>query len=257
MRDAFRIPLLFFSLSLAASTQPKSPQTESVEPRLAKAGSVITIRGVSLSSERIDEVYLTDHRFDLQVKVLKQEESVIEIRVPPFVKPGRLQLLYLTAGEQPAYLEQPFFVEILDAEEEVPAVVTSAAKKPAPVEVASTSAKVPVVVAAPAAEVVPPVVAPAAAIPVREVVPARLVKRTPIALPAGAASSAAAFGEVHLVVTVRTDGTVKHVRIVKGNPFLAQAAAAQLRQWVYEAARVNGQPVESEVPVVLNLRNSR
>lgn len=262
MRDAIQIPLLFLSLSLVASAQSKFPQTESVEPRVAKAGSVITIKGVALSSPRIDEIFLTDHRFDLKVKVLKQEDSVIEFRVPPFVKPGRLQLLYLTGGAQPAYLEQPFFVEIVDPADEVAPVITSATSKPAPVEVASTSPKIPVVAtAAPAPATPPPPPPPApnvpAATPVSEVVPARLVKRTPISLPPGAAASAAAFGEVHLIAMVRADGTVHHVKIVRGNPFLAQTAAAALRQWVYEPARVNGRAVESEVPVMLNLRNSR
>ena len=55
----------------------------------------------------MDEVYLTDHTFDMKVKVLDQTDDSIEFRIPPFVKPGRLQLVVKTAGKEPLLLEQP------------------------------------------------------------------------------------------------------------------------------------------------------
>ncbi len=64
----------------------------------------------------MDEVYLTDHTFDMKVKVLDQTEDYIEFRVPPFVKPGRLQLLVKTTGKEPVLLEQPVYINV---EEEV------------------------------------------------------------------------------------------------------------------------------------------
>ena len=63
-----------------------------------------------MGKSKVDEVFLTDHRFDLKVKVLEQTETILKIRVPPFVKPGRQQLLFLTKGTNPVYLEQPLFV---------------------------------------------------------------------------------------------------------------------------------------------------
>ena len=63
-----------------------------------------------MGKSKVDEVFLTDHRFDLKVKVLEQTETTLKIRVPPFAKAGRHQLLFLTKGTDPAYLEQPVFV---------------------------------------------------------------------------------------------------------------------------------------------------
>ena len=60
----------------------------------------------------MDEVYLTDHTFDMKVKVLDQTEDSIEFRIPPFVKPGRLQLLVKTAGKEPVLLEQPVYITV-------------------------------------------------------------------------------------------------------------------------------------------------
>ena len=59
-----------------------------VEPDSGKIGSVLRIQGVFLGKAKVDEVYLTDHTFDMKVKVLDQTEDSIEFRIPPFVKPG-------------------------------------------------------------------------------------------------------------------------------------------------------------------------
>lgn len=92
-----------------------SPQVTQMEPRVGKAGTVVVISGISLGKDAVDEVYLTDHRFDLKVKVLEQSGNTLKIRIPPFVKPGRQQLLLLTAGKNPIYLEQPVWVQVEDA----------------------------------------------------------------------------------------------------------------------------------------------
>jgi protein TonB len=61
-------------------------------------------------------------------------------------------------------------------------------------------------------------------------------------------------GAVELAVVVRADGHVKDVKILKGNPFLVQAAVNSVREWVYEPAAARGKAVESEILVVLNFR---
>ncbi|HTB19737.1 MAG TPA: hypothetical protein VK708_16560 [Bryobacteraceae bacterium] len=83
-----------------------------VQPDSGKIGSVLRVHGVFLSKARVDEVYLTDHTFDMKVKVLDQAEDYIEFRVPPFVKPGRLELLVKTTGKEPMLLEQPVYINI-------------------------------------------------------------------------------------------------------------------------------------------------
>ncbi len=319
MKNAIR-PLLALSLFAASAVfgnddkvPAGAPQADSLEPKNGKAGSVLRVVGKSLAKPGVDEVYLTDHRFDLKVKVLEQTDTYISFRIPPFVKPGRLQLLFLTGGNNPLFLEQPFYVQIEDGEESpLPAPVPVTKGKPAKtVEVASAGAKIPVppapapapmtsepapkkAAAVPAAKhqdkpvevarvipqaavavpvqspipqtlepqpqapkpVVPQTAAPAAppaGVSDVEVVPAQVIRRTRVAYPAGASTNKVE-GAVELVATVRADGHVKDVKVVKGNPFLAAAAISSVREWLYEPARLNGRAVESQVNVVLNFK---
>jgi hypothetical protein len=108
---------LVLSLSLlcigaAASLSAQVPAMKKVEPDSGKIGSVLQVHGVFLDKTKVDEVYLTDHTFDMKVKVLGQSDDVIEFRIPPSVKPGRLQLLVKTTGHEPVLLEQPVFVTV-------------------------------------------------------------------------------------------------------------------------------------------------
>jgi hypothetical protein len=91
-----------------------APQMNTISVKAAKPGDIVEISGVGLDSTKIDEIYLTDHKFDMKVKVLEQKETVIKLRVPPFAKPGRMQLLVLTKGDDPKLLEQPLYLLIED-----------------------------------------------------------------------------------------------------------------------------------------------
>ena len=71
----------------------------SVSAKVAKPGDVIDISGLGLDEKNVDEVYLTDHKFDMKVKLVEQNEKSIKFRVPPFAKPGRMQILVLTKGD--------------------------------------------------------------------------------------------------------------------------------------------------------------
>ena len=90
----------------------KAPEMNTISARTAKPGDTLIISGVSLNESHIDEVYLTDHKFDMKVKVLEQQDGYIKVRVPPFAKPGRMQILCLTKGDNPTLLEQPLYVLI-------------------------------------------------------------------------------------------------------------------------------------------------
>jgi hypothetical protein len=107
--------------TLTAALAADAPQASKMEPKIAKPGATLTVTGVSLAKPEVEEVYLTDHRFDMKVKVLEQTATGLKIRIPPFAKPGRLQLLLLTGGDSPKYLEQPVYVlvELEDKETEV------------------------------------------------------------------------------------------------------------------------------------------
>jgi len=90
-----------------------------ISQKTAKPGEIITVSGQGLNSKNIDEIYLTDHKFDMRVKVLEQTQTTVKFRVPPFAKPGRTQLLFLTRGDEPKLLEQPVYLLIEDPETEV------------------------------------------------------------------------------------------------------------------------------------------
>jgi len=121
MRFVFVLSLL--SLPLALPARAQVPMMSSVEPDSGKIGSVLRIQGVYLGKEKVDEVYLTDHTFDMKVKVLDQTEDSIQFRIPPSAKAGRLQLLVKTAGKKPLLLEQPVYITV--EEKEPPVEVTA------------------------------------------------------------------------------------------------------------------------------------
>jgi hypothetical protein len=147
-----RITLAFSLLCLAgaASLPAQVPVMHTVQPDSGKIGSVLKVQGVFLGKTNVDEVYLTDHTFDMKVKVLAQTSDSIEFRVPPFVKPGRLELLLKTAGKDPVLMEQPVYItieepkakEILEATTKAPAAPTApAASTPAPSAAPATGTK--------------------------------------------------------------------------------------------------------------------
>jgi hypothetical protein len=111
------------ALLLAAccfATDELAPQISKVEPRVAKPGDTVVVTGVSIGDDRVDEVYLSDHKFDMKVKVLEQNAKMIKFRVPPFAK-GRMQLLMLMKpvkeNEDPKLLELPAYLLIEDVTE--------------------------------------------------------------------------------------------------------------------------------------------
>ena len=106
-----------FCFGLAGSLSAQAPQMNTVQPDGGKIGSVLRVHGLFLGKARVDEVYLTDHTFDMKVKVLDQKDDVIEFRIPPSVKPGRLQLLVKTTGKQPLLLEQPVYITVEEPKE--------------------------------------------------------------------------------------------------------------------------------------------
>jgi hypothetical protein len=106
-----------FCFGLAGSLSAQAPQMNTVQPNEGKIGSVLRIHGIFLDKTKVEEVYLTDHTFDMKVKVLDQKDDVIEFRIPPSVKPGRLQLLVKTTGKQPLLLEQPVYITVQEPKE--------------------------------------------------------------------------------------------------------------------------------------------
>ncbi|HVP00154.1 MAG TPA: hypothetical protein VMT15_18915 [Bryobacteraceae bacterium] len=110
-------PALMLAMSCFASDE-LAPQVNTVLPRVVKPGDTVLVTGVSLGEDRVEELYLSDHKFDMKVKVLDQNAQAIKFRIPPFAKPGRMQLLMLMKpekeGDNPKLLEIPAYLLIED-----------------------------------------------------------------------------------------------------------------------------------------------
>ncbi len=120
--------------SLLALGGDPSPVMLGISQKAAKPGEIVTVSGEGLGVKNVDEIYLTDHKFDMRVKVVEQKDNTVKFRVPPFAKPGRMQLLFLSKGDEPKLLEQPVYLLIQD-----PSEVTEAEPAPAPVPTTTTT----------------------------------------------------------------------------------------------------------------------
>jgi hypothetical protein len=125
------VPAMLLALSYFGQDE-LAPQINTVTPRVVKPGDTVVVTGVSLGEERVDEVYLSDHKFDMKVKVLEQSAKMIKFRVPPLSKPGRMQLLMLMKPEKdedPKLLELPAYLLIEEPSTEITQVQGDKAKK--------------------------------------------------------------------------------------------------------------------------------
>jgi hypothetical protein len=128
MKQILCAAILSATSFLALAGDP-SPVMLGISQKAAKPGEIVTVTGEGLSVKNVDEIYLTDHKFDMRVKVVEQKDNAVKFRVPPFAKPGRMQLLFLSKGDEPKLLEQPVYLLIQD-----PSEVTEVAPPPVPVK---------------------------------------------------------------------------------------------------------------------------
>jgi hypothetical protein len=106
-----------FLFGLAAFLPAQVPEMKGLHPDSGAVGAVVRANGVYLGKDKVEGVYLSDHTLDLMVKVLTQSDNVIEFRIPPSVKPGKLQLVLKTTGKQQYLLEQPFYITVQEPKE--------------------------------------------------------------------------------------------------------------------------------------------
>ena len=59
-------------------------------------------------------------------------------------------------------------------------------------------------------------------------------------------------GTVYLRAIIATDGSVRQLEVISGNPILANPALQAVRQWRYQPTRLNGEPVEVETFITVN-----
>jgi protein TonB len=81
----------------------------------------------------------------------------------------------------------------------------------------------------------------------------KLIKRVEPQYPE-AAKARRIQGQVLLGARVGTDGAVKQVHLLKGNPFLGAAAIDAVKRWRYEPMKLNGAPVEMDTNVMVEFK---
>jgi protein TonB len=59
-------------------------------------------------------------------------------------------------------------------------------------------------------------------------------------------------GTVRLRAIITTDGSVRQIDVISGNPLLVQPAVAAVREWRYRPTRLNGEAVEVETLITVN-----
>ncbi len=114
-------PALLLALSCFAADE-LAPQISTVAPKVVKPGDTVVVTGVSLGEDLVEEVYLSDHKFDMKCKVLEQNAKMIKFRIPPVSKSGRMQLLMLMKAvkdDDPKLLELPAYILIEEVSTEI------------------------------------------------------------------------------------------------------------------------------------------
>jgi len=91
--------------------------------------------------------------------------------------------------------------------------------------------------------------------PLSRVVPAQLNHRVEPLYP-DAARRLGISGKVVMKATITKAGTVGSVRWVSGNDMFRDTTVAAVKQWRYKPASLNGQPVESDLEIVLQFKNA-
>ncbi len=91
--------------------------------------------------------------------------------------------------------------------------------------------------------------------PVSRVVPAQLNHRVEPLYPE-AARRLQIFGKVVVKATITKAGTVGNVKWVSGNDLFRDTTVAAVKQWRYKPASLNGQPVESDLEIVLQFKGA-
>jgi len=61
-------------------------------------------------------------------------------------------------------------------------------------------------------------------------------------------------GAVELEGIIATDGRIRNLRALSGNPLLVPAALDAVRRWIYEPTLLNGKPVEVIAPITVLFR---
>lgn len=131
MKRSFSL-LLVLSLVIPALVFAAAgvPMMRSLDKDEAMRGDSVAVTGEHLGKENIAELYLTDGKNDIKLKITQQTDAAITFVIGKDVKFGRYSLMILTAGASPMFIEQPVKLNIVEQytpkPEETPAVPSAA-----------------------------------------------------------------------------------------------------------------------------------
>ncbi len=115
MRSYLLISLAVLAILTAAApvyAEGAFPRMTTVAPDTGKAGDVLSVSGENLGKETVSQLFLTDGKNDTKVEITEQVATSIKFKIPAAAKPGRFNLLVLTADKQPKLIEQPVKVTV-------------------------------------------------------------------------------------------------------------------------------------------------
>jgi hypothetical protein len=94
--------------------QPKGPipMIVAVTPATAKAGDALIASGTLLDKSAVANLYMIQGENTIEVKITSQTEDAINFVVPQSVKAGHYNLMVLTKGAIPQYVEEPVLVTV-------------------------------------------------------------------------------------------------------------------------------------------------
>ena len=124
------LALIIPAIVLAAAGVPMMRAMDKDE---AMRGDTVVVSGDHLGKANVAELYLTDGKNDVKVKISEQTETAIKFLIGKDVRFGRYSLMILTGGDTPMFIEQPVKLNIVEqytpkppAAEEAPAVPSTA-----------------------------------------------------------------------------------------------------------------------------------
>ncbi len=102
--------LLLTVVTLSAAV----PRMTAVEPDALSPGAVAVATGVNLDKSSVEKLFLTAGGSDIELEITEQTAAKITFTVPANTAHKRYRMMFLTAGNDPAYMEQPVSVEVMD-----------------------------------------------------------------------------------------------------------------------------------------------
>lgn len=101
-------------LAVASGDEPHRPVPliKVVAPETARPAAPAAATGEFLDKSTVASLYLIQGEKTIEVKITTQTADTIKFVIPGTVEPGRYQLMVLTKGLNPQYIEEPVMLVI-------------------------------------------------------------------------------------------------------------------------------------------------